>query len=82
MSAVEKLYIIDTALNRVQFPLCNWLEINKTKYIALLVWTQYALTSLFLGYGVHTSLLTLLHKFLIPPTPLKKGGKILQSPPF
>ncbi|MHC5597273.1 MAG: hypothetical protein ACYTXC_15245 [Nostoc sp.] len=32
MSAVEYLYIIDTALNRVQFPLCNWLEINKTKY--------------------------------------------------
>jgi len=24
------------------------------------------------GYGVHTSLLTLFHKLLIPPTPLKK----------
>ncbi|WP_372478182.1 hypothetical protein [Nostoc mirabile] len=24
--------MIDTALTRVQFPLCNWLEINKTKY--------------------------------------------------
>ncbi|MEH1886176.1 hypothetical protein [Nostoc sp.] len=32
MSAVEMLYINDTALNRVQFPLYNWLEINKTKY--------------------------------------------------
>jgi hypothetical protein len=32
VSAVEMLYINDTALNRVQFPLCNWLEINKTKY--------------------------------------------------
>jgi hypothetical protein len=32
--------------------------------------------SLFLlGYGVHTSLLTLPYKLLIPPTPLKKGGK-------
>ncbi|MCC5608164.1 hypothetical protein LC612_15550 [Nostoc sp. CHAB 5834] len=32
MSAVEMLYINDTALTRVQFPLYNWLEINKTKY--------------------------------------------------
>jgi hypothetical protein len=31
MSAVEPLYMIDTALNRVQFPLYNWLEMNKTK---------------------------------------------------
>ncbi|PHM09519.1 hypothetical protein [Nostoc sp. 'Peltigera malacea cyanobiont' DB3992] len=31
VSAVESLYIIDTALNRVQFPLYNWLEMNKTK---------------------------------------------------
>ncbi|MHC5863040.1 hypothetical protein [Nostoc sp.] len=31
VSAVEWLYIIDTALNRVQFPLYNWLEMNKTK---------------------------------------------------
>ncbi|MEH1907411.1 MAG: hypothetical protein V7K95_06825 [Nostoc sp.] len=31
MSAVEWLYIIDTALNRVQLRLCNWLEMNKTK---------------------------------------------------
>ncbi|QFS50306.1 Site-specific DNA-cytosine methylase [Nostoc sphaeroides CCNUC1] len=29
--AVESLYIIDTALNRVQLRLCNWLEMNKTK---------------------------------------------------
>ncbi|MHC5894148.1 hypothetical protein [Nostoc sp.] len=29
--AVESLYIIDTALNRVQFLLYNWLEMNKTK---------------------------------------------------
>ncbi len=31
MSAVETLYIIDTALNRVQLSLYNWLEMNKTK---------------------------------------------------
>ncbi|MEH2041248.1 hypothetical protein [Nostoc sp.] len=31
MSGVESLYIIDTALNGVQFPLYNWLEMNKTK---------------------------------------------------
>ncbi|WP_190912714.1 hypothetical protein [Nostoc sp. FACHB-892] len=30
-SAVEWLYIIDTALNRVQLRLYNWLEMNKTK---------------------------------------------------
>ncbi len=28
---VEPLYMIHTALNRVQFPLYNWLEINKTQ---------------------------------------------------
>jgi hypothetical protein len=31
LSAVEPLYMIHTALNRVQFPLYNWLEINKTQ---------------------------------------------------
>ncbi|MHC5674014.1 hypothetical protein [Nostoc sp.] len=31
VSAVEWLYIIDAALNRVQFLLYNWLEMNKTK---------------------------------------------------
>ncbi|MCC5653712.1 hypothetical protein LC609_28820 [Nostoc sp. XA013] len=31
VSAVETLYIIDTALNRVELRLCNWLEMNKTK---------------------------------------------------
>ncbi len=31
VSAVESLYIIDTALNRVQLRLYNWLEMNKTK---------------------------------------------------
>ncbi len=31
VSAVEMLYMIHTALNRVQFSLYNWLEMNKTK---------------------------------------------------
>ncbi|MFN6567916.1 hypothetical protein [Dendronalium sp. ChiSLP03b] len=34
MSTVEPLYMIHTALNRVQFPLCNWLEM-KLKHIEL-----------------------------------------------
>jgi hypothetical protein len=34
------------------------------------------------GYGVHTSILELLHRFLIPPTPLEKQGKNLLKSPF
>jgi len=33
-------------------------------------------------YRVHTSILDLLHRLLIPPTPLKKGGKNLLKSPF
>ncbi len=34
------------------------------------------------SYGVHTSLLELPYRLLIPPTPLQKGGKNLSKSPF
>ncbi|MEH2065234.1 MAG: transposase [Nostoc sp.] len=73
-SAKESYFII---------PWCIFFYTSTTQKVTLLTATKvFPLPSPRRSYGVHTSLLTLLHKLMIPPTPLKKGGKNLSKSPF